>query len=110
MKSIKIDWQGETRQLKCRMAELFPPPNMTSMLIDEWGDLEEQRKNKKINTTEYQQSQVWQRVCGLQEMWEEKCLGCSNCLFEKGVNPTTMEIVWKAILDVEQRPVSSRSK
>jgi hypothetical protein len=63
---------------QCRFKKVFPPPQ--AEFPDEFGGtIEEQRMGGLLEPGTYQKILTWQRVCGLVEMKEEKCLACANC-------------------------------
>jgi hypothetical protein len=68
---------GETVQVSCKFAKVFPPKPIYA--LEENGDPLSQRSAGLISETEYQQCQTWERVCGVMEIGE-KCLSCPHSL------------------------------
>jgi hypothetical protein len=72
------DLEVEGIRLRCRNYKQFPPANMSEIVIQEWGSLEQQRLSGKISEAIYERTKVWIKVCGLYQMGN-KCFDCPHC-------------------------------
>lgn len=75
MATLRIAHEGQQQTLVCLHWRAFPPPGAAS--TDAVGDW----RAKNLSNTEFQRLQVWQRICGLLKMTQDKCLTCSHARF-----------------------------
>jgi len=78
MRALKVG-EGDGQQTYiCVHWRTFPP-------LGAGGDAENLRANQAIDQAQYDRLRLWQRMCGLFDMTEEKCLTC----------PHRRLVVWK---------------
>ena len=77
LRSLRQEAEGKAPTIHlCAHWKTFPPPGSPSVLNGETPD--EVRAKGLITEDERQRLQVWQRMCGLLVMREDKCLTCPH--------------------------------
>lgn len=80
LRSLTVsDKKGEVTKYICAHWKTFPPPGAGE-------DIENLRVNKAVDDAQYNRLKLWERICGLTEMQESKCLAC----------PHRRRIAWRA--------------
>lgn len=74
MKLIQVQIAGKPASLVCVHWKSFPP--QAAFAVPETP--EQLRAKKTISEADYQRTKVWQKVCGLTVMEQEKCLACPH--------------------------------
>lgn len=69
---------GKVEKYICAHWRTFPP-------VGAGEDIEALRASQEINNEQYSRLKLWERICGLMEMEESKCMTC----------PHRRQIVWK---------------
>jgi len=78
MRGLKTGEGSNQETYICVHWKTFPPPGAG-------GDAENLRANNAIDDAQYQRLKLWEKVCGLFDMMEEKCLQC----------PHRRKVIWK---------------
>ncbi len=78
MRALKTGDKDNQDTFICVHWRTFPPPGAG-------GDVENLRANKAIDTAQYERLRLWQKICGLLTMSEDKCLTC----------PHRRKVIWK---------------
>ena len=71
LKTLEVDSNGKSEKYVCVHWRTFPPPGAGQ-------DADTLRANQAITTEQHNRLKLWERICGLFQMQESKCMSCPH--------------------------------